>query len=134
MLVEAASDWDLSQRLPVKREPTKVPRERHGRNPGHSWPGGCQNSVQITAALTFGLQQAAVADTGLPLLIATHQEGGRVQRITTGVTPRPAQKALAGTNPAALMLQLLRERALACGGSLTARQDADWMFFAVIPH
>src|ERR1035437_5986995 len=41
-LVEAASDWDLSQRLPVKREPTKVPRERHGRNPGHSWPGGCQ--------------------------------------------------------------------------------------------
>src|SRR5665811_602406 len=42
MLVEAASDWDLSQRLPVKREPTKVPREWHGRNPGHSWPGGCQ--------------------------------------------------------------------------------------------
>jgi hypothetical protein len=29
----------LSQRLPVKAEPTKVPRERHGRNPGHSWPG-----------------------------------------------------------------------------------------------
>src|ERR1035437_3062992 len=41
-LVEAASGWDLSQRLPVKREPAKVPRERHGRNPGHSWPGGCQ--------------------------------------------------------------------------------------------
>src|ERR1035437_6763234 len=32
MLVEAASDWDLSQRLPVKRELTKVPREWHGRN------------------------------------------------------------------------------------------------------
>ena len=41
--MEAASEADLSQRLPVKREPTKVPRERHGRNPGHSWPGGCQS-------------------------------------------------------------------------------------------
>src|ERR1035437_10480 len=41
-LVEAASEADLSQRLPVKREPTKVPRERHGSNPGYSWPGGCQ--------------------------------------------------------------------------------------------
>ena len=40
--MEAPSEADLSQRLPVKREPTKVPRERHGRNPGHSWPGGCQ--------------------------------------------------------------------------------------------
>ncbi len=30
--MEAASEPDLSQRLPVKREPTKVPRERHGRN------------------------------------------------------------------------------------------------------
>jgi hypothetical protein len=32
----------LSQRLPVKPEPAEVPRERHGRNPGHSRPGGCQ--------------------------------------------------------------------------------------------
>ena len=38
----------------------------------------------------------------MPLLIATDQEGGRVQRITNGVTARPAQKALAGTNPAVL--------------------------------
>jgi beta-N-acetylhexosaminidase len=63
--------------------------------------GNVDNSVQITA-LTFGLQHAALADTGLPLFIATDQEDGRVQRITTGVTPRPAQKALAGTNPAVL--------------------------------
>src|ERR1035437_8342418 len=38
-LALAASEPDLSQRLPVKREPTKVPRGWHGRNPGHSWPG-----------------------------------------------------------------------------------------------
>jgi beta-glucosidase-like glycosyl hydrolase/S1-C subfamily serine protease len=63
--------------------------------------GNVDNPAQITA-LTAGLQQAALADTGLPLLIATDQEGGRVQRITNGVTPRPAQKALAGTDPAAL--------------------------------
>lgn len=59
------------------------------------------NAAQITA-LTAGLQQGALADTGLPLLIATDQEGGRVQRITNGVTARPSQKALAGTSPAAL--------------------------------
>jgi len=63
--------------------------------------GNVDNPAQITA-LTAGLQQAALADTGLPLLIATDQEGGRVQRITKGVTARPAQKALAGTNPAVL--------------------------------
>src|SRR5665647_701482 len=50
MLVEAASDRDLSQQLPVNREPTKVPREWHGRNPGHSWPGGCQRSSLGTSA------------------------------------------------------------------------------------
>jgi len=57
--------------------------------------------AQITA-LTAGLQRAALADTGVPLLIATDQEGGRVQRITDGVTARPAQKVLAQTSPAAL--------------------------------
>ena len=54
------------------------------------------------AALTAGLQQAALADTGIPILIATDQEGGRVQRITAGVTPRPAQQYLAHTSPTAL--------------------------------
>ena len=39
---------DLSQQLPVNREPTKVPREWHGRNPGHSWPGGCQLPGRVT--------------------------------------------------------------------------------------
>src|ERR1035437_4388592 len=53
-LVEAASEADLSQRLPVKREPTKVPRERHGRNPGHSWPGGCQLARRVTTDFRSG--------------------------------------------------------------------------------
>jgi beta-N-acetylhexosaminidase len=53
-------------------------------------------------ALTAGLQTAALADTGYPLLIATDQEGGRVQRISAGVTPRPAQQDLAHTSPTAL--------------------------------
>jgi beta-N-acetylhexosaminidase len=63
--------------------------------------GNVDSAAQITA-LTAGLQRAALTDTGLPLLIATDQEGGRVQRITNGVAPRPAQKALAGTSPTAL--------------------------------
>jgi beta-N-acetylhexosaminidase len=63
--------------------------------------GNVDNAAQITA-LTAGLQNAALADTGLPLLIATDQEGGRVQRIKNGVTPRPSQRALARMSPAAL--------------------------------
>lgn len=57
--------------------------------------GNVSNATQITA-LTAGLQRAALADSGIPLLIATDQEGGRVQRITDGVTRRPAQEQIAG--------------------------------------
>ena len=63
--------------------------------------GNVDRPSQI-AALTAGLQQTALADTGVPLLIATDQEGGRVQRITAGVTARPAQKVLAHTSTPAL--------------------------------
>lgn len=63
--------------------------------------GNVEGPKQITA-LTAGLQQVALADTGIPLLIATDQEGGRVQRITAGVTLRPAQKDLSHTSPQAL--------------------------------
>jgi beta-N-acetylhexosaminidase len=63
--------------------------------------GNVDSPAQIIA-LTAGLQRVALADTGLPLLIATDQEGGRVQRIRDGVTPRPPQRDLAGTSPAAL--------------------------------
>jgi beta-N-acetylhexosaminidase len=63
--------------------------------------GNVGSPSQITA-LTAGLQKAALADTGYPLLIATDQEGGRVQRISAGVTSRPAQQDLAHTSPTAL--------------------------------
>ena len=59
------------------------------------------NPGQI-AALTQGLQRAATRRGGTPLLIATDQEGGRVQRITTGVTQRPSQGALASSSRSSL--------------------------------
>ena len=52
--------------------------------------------------LTAGLQQAATSDSGIRLLIATDQEGGRVQRLTLGVTDRPAQRSLAQLSATAL--------------------------------
>lgn len=60
--------------------------------------GNVGTPTQITA-LTSGLQRAARADSGIPLLIATDQEGGRVQRITQGVSPRPTQLSLAHNTP-----------------------------------
>ncbi|MBV9832352.1 MAG: glycoside hydrolase family 3 protein [Marmoricola sp.] len=59
------------------------------------------NAAQITA-LTRGLQEAATQDGGPPLLVSTDQEGGRVQRITSGVSPRPSQRALASVGRGAL--------------------------------
>ena len=63
--------------------------------------GNVQAAAQI-AGLTSSLQRVARADSGRPLLIATDQEGGRVQRITDGVSPRPAEAALAHAGVAAL--------------------------------
>ncbi len=63
--------------------------------------GNVINGTQISA-LTAGLQAAAQADGNVPLLIGTDQEGGRVQRITSGVVRRPAQQQLASLSPAAL--------------------------------
>jgi beta-N-acetylhexosaminidase len=57
--------------------------------------GNVNNAAQITS-LTAGLQRAALADSGVSLFIATDQEGGRVQRITDGVTRRPPQEQIAG--------------------------------------
>jgi beta-N-acetylhexosaminidase len=59
------------------------------------------NGPQITA-LTAGLQQAALADSGVQLLIGTDQEGGQVQRITKGVSRRPAEAQVAGLGATAL--------------------------------
>jgi len=66
--------------------------------------GNVNNAAQITT-LTRGLQRAAVSDSGMGLLIATDQEGGRVQRIINGVTSRPAQQQVAGQS----------EKRLRCG-------------------
>ena len=66
--------------------------------------GNVNNAAQITT-LTRGLQRAAVSDSGIGLLIATDQEGGRVQRIINGVTSRPAQQQVAGQS----------EKQLRCG-------------------
>lgn len=63
--------------------------------------GNVRAAAQI-AGLTSSLQRVARADSGWPLLIATDQEGGRVQRITDGVSPRPAEHALAHAGVAAL--------------------------------
>jgi beta-N-acetylhexosaminidase len=56
--------------------------------------GNVINAPQIST-LTSGLQRAAVSDSGIRLLIATDQEGGRVQRIINGVASRPAQERMA---------------------------------------
>lgn len=56
--------------------------------------GNVDSAVQIRR-LTDGLQAAARADTGQPLLVAVDQEGGRVQRIRDGVVPLPSQAELA---------------------------------------
>ncbi|MDH5289299.1 MAG: hypothetical protein OEY41_04795, partial [Acidimicrobiia bacterium] len=46
--------------------------------------------------LSAGLQQAARADSGVGLLVAVDQEGGRVNRITDGVTVFPSAEVLSG--------------------------------------
>lgn len=63
--------------------------------------GNVGSASQITA-LTAGLQQAALADSGIRLLIGTDQEGGSIQRIRNGVDWRPAERQLSTESPAAL--------------------------------
>ncbi len=61
--------------------------------------GNVGSADQVTA-LTAGLQAVARADTGQPLLIATDEEGGRVQRLRAALPAMPAQGALGGTSTA----------------------------------
>jgi beta-N-acetylhexosaminidase len=63
--------------------------------------GNVGTAGQITA-LTAGLQQAALADSGIRLLIGTDQEGGEIQRIRDGVEWRPAERQLSHDSSAAL--------------------------------
>jgi len=81
---------------PQTRAEAKVP-QRHS----DDFAGNVGAATQVRR-LTAGLQRAALTDSHLPLLIATDQEGGRVQRFTDGVTDRPAQQQLAHLGPAAL--------------------------------
>lgn len=68
--------------------------------------GNVGTASQI-GALTAGLQQAAVADAGVRLLIGTDQEGGSVQRIRDGVDWRPSQLQQAQAGPGALRCSYL---------------------------
>lgn len=52
------------------------------------------------AKLSASLQQLALANGGVPLLIAIDQEGGMVMRIDQGVTPIPGSMALGATGDA----------------------------------
>ena len=81
---------------PQTRAEAKVP-QRHA----DDLAGNVGAATQVRR-LTTGLQQAALTDSHLPPLIATDQEGGRVQRLTQGVTDRPSQQQLAHLSPAAL--------------------------------
>ena len=68
--------------------------------------GNVDAASQI-GALTAGLQQAALADSGVRLLIGTDQEGGSVQRIRNGVDWRPSEQQLGTESPAALRCSYL---------------------------
>ncbi len=64
---------------------------------------------QQTARLNNGLQRlASETRLGLPLLIATDQEGGVVARLTTGATELPGNMALGATRKMALASKAAR--------------------------
>lgn len=70
--------------------------DRNTLDPDHARlsTGNVQSARQIRE-LTRGLQAAAVEGSGVPLLIGTDQEGGRVQRIRSGITQLPPAADLA---------------------------------------
>ena len=56
-------------------------------------------------ALTSGLQAVARADSGVPLLVATDQEGGRVQRLRAALPSTPSQQQSARLPASSLRCQ-----------------------------
>ena len=54
------------------------------------------SSADQVTGMSAGLQSAARSDSGIGLLVAIDQEGGRVNRLTDGVTVFPAASILAG--------------------------------------
>ncbi len=63
--------------------------------------GNVTSAAQVRA-LTGGLQAVARADAGLPLLIATDQEGGRVQRLRAALPAMSSQQTAAAAGPSVL--------------------------------
>jgi beta-N-acetylhexosaminidase len=61
-----------------------------------SWSHNLTTPPQI-AALSNGLQHAAMADTGIPLQISTDQEGGVVNRIGAPLAVSPGNMAIGAT-------------------------------------
>nr|WP_296073075.1 glycoside hydrolase family 3 protein [uncultured Actinoplanes sp.] len=61
-----------------------------------TWSHNLTNPPQI-AALSNGLQRAAMADTGIPLQISTDQEGGVVNRIGAPLAVSPGNMAIGAT-------------------------------------
>ncbi|HZC69664.1 MAG TPA: glycoside hydrolase family 3 N-terminal domain-containing protein [Jatrophihabitans sp.] len=61
-----------------------------------TWSGNLANPTQI-ANLSNGLQQAAAADGGAPLLVSTDQEGGNVVRIGAPLAVSPGNMAIGAT-------------------------------------
>jgi beta-N-acetylhexosaminidase len=61
-----------------------------------TWSGNLANPQQI-AALSNGLQQAAMATGGIPLQISTDQEGGVVNRIGAPLAVSPGNMAIGAT-------------------------------------
>ncbi|MCW2599679.1 MAG: glycoside hydrolase family 3 [Frankiales bacterium] len=62
--------------------------------------GNVDSAAQLLR-LTKGLQHTALGDSGVPLLISTDQEGGRVQRLHF-LPSRAAERQSAGMTPAAM--------------------------------
>ena len=61
-----------------------------------TWSRNLTSPPQI-AALSNGLQRAALADTGIPLQISTDQEGGSVNRIGAPLAVSPGNMAVGAT-------------------------------------
>jgi beta-N-acetylhexosaminidase len=61
-----------------------------------TWSNNLTGPAQI-AALSNGLQAAALADTGIPLQISTDQEGGVVNRIGAPLAVSPGNMAIGAT-------------------------------------
>jgi beta-N-acetylhexosaminidase len=72
-----------------------------------TWSNNLANPAQI-ATLSNGLQQSAMADSGIPLQISTDQEGGVVNRIGAPLAVSPGNMAIGATFSPASAYQAAR--------------------------